>query len=86
MVTPHKEALLPLTGVIAMTHMVTAAVVAQALQISEGSVYKLGKKNELPFETHKFGRSVRFKRVDVEAFVGRPLTDTEAGLPEGSVG
>lgn len=59
------------------SHMVDAADVAKALDISVSAVYQLGKRNELPFESIKLGRIVRFRRKDVEAFLGGSLENTD---------
>lgn len=49
--------------------MLGAEVVAEVLDISVSHVHNLAKRDQLPFPTYKFGRTVRFRRVDVEAFV-----------------
>jgi len=82
MVLLHKRAPLTTQLGFAMSHMVTAAVVADVLGISQQNVYKLGRKDELPFKMHKFGRAYRFKRTDVEEFTGRPLVDEEVNALE----
>lgn len=58
--------------------MVDAEVVARVLNISKPAVYQLADRKQLPFESHKFGKCVRFKRSEVEAFIGQPLDEMEA--------
>jgi excisionase family DNA binding protein len=60
---------------VAQPFMVEADVVAQALNISVSAVHQLAKKDELPVTAHRFGRSVRFKRTELEEFLGAPLSE-----------
>lgn len=53
--------------------MVTAAVVAKVMMLSEPGVYLAARENRLPFPSFRIGRAVRFRRVDIEAFTGCPL-------------
>jgi excisionase family DNA binding protein len=55
--------------------MLDAEPVARALNISTTSLYKLARGGELPFSVTKIGRLYRFKRVEVEAFLGAPLDE-----------
>lgn len=58
--------------------MVDAMVIATVFDISKATVYNLAKRESgLPFPSYKFGRTLRFKRVDVEQFVGGPIDQFE---------
>jgi predicted DNA-binding transcriptional regulator AlpA len=53
--------------------MVDAPVVAKVLDISLAGVYQLSRKNQLPFPSYKLGRILKFKRAEIEEFVGGPI-------------
>lgn len=57
--------------------MVTAAVVAKELGLSETGVYEQARRGTLPFKSYNFGRSVRFRRIDIEECTGCPVEVSE---------
>jgi excisionase family DNA binding protein len=60
--------------------MVDADVVASCLSISPSAVYQLVRRNEFPIPAHRFGRAVRFKKSDLESFLG--VTLDEVSVPQ----
>lgn len=57
--------------------MLDAAVVADAIGISRSQLYALANAKQLPFPAHRFGKLLRFRRIDVETFLGQPLEVTQ---------
>lgn len=55
--------------------MISTFVVAKALSISAAAVYQLARDDKLPFPAYRFGRIIKFKRVEVEQFIGEPLDE-----------
>lgn len=64
---------LPPMGTKGASPMITAADVARTLLITEAGVYTMARRGTLPIPVLKFGRTVRFRRSDLEAFIGCPL-------------
>jgi excisionase family DNA binding protein len=54
--------------------LLKAPAVAEALDISERTVFSLGKRGEIP--RVMVGRSVRYFRADIEAWIARNKTTT----------
>jgi excisionase family DNA binding protein len=50
-----------------VTEFYTVKQLANALQITEMTVYRLVRRGELP--CHSIGRAMRFRRSDVEGFL-----------------
>jgi excisionase family DNA binding protein len=55
--------------------MLEAEPVARALNISVSSLYKLAREEQLPFGAQKLGKLYRFKRVEVENYLGASLDE-----------
>lgn len=60
-----------------MKAMLDAEDIAPLLNLKVKQVYALASREQLPFETYRFGRRVLFKRIDVEAFTGMPFVEEE---------
>ncbi len=55
--------------------MVDAKTVAQVLNVSESAVLQHTASGKLDIPRVNIGRTVRFRKVDVEAFIGAPLEE-----------
>jgi excisionase family DNA binding protein len=62
-------------------YMLGSEPVARALNISVSSLYKLAREERLPFSAEKLGKLYRFKRAEVENYLGASL-DEVLGSPE----
>jgi len=47
----------------------TVAELAEILRVKPLTIYRMVKRGEI--ESHRIGRSIRFRRDDIEAFLGR---------------
>lgn len=68
-------------------YILDAETVAKVCNVSLSSLYNYAKKGNLPFKAEKFGNLWRFRRTEVEAWLGCTIeealavevdTDTEA--------
>ena len=55
--------------------LLTVQQVARAMSMSPSSIYQLARQGRLPFDTEHIGRSVRFRRTQVEEYLGVKLDD-----------
>lgn len=64
----------PLTPeqVLGLPAMPAVRVAFAALNVSEGTGYKLIREGQFPIEVVEFGRALRVRKVDLVAFLGLP--------------
>lgn len=69
--------------VLALPAMAGAKDAFAALNISEGTGYKLIREGRFPIEVIEFGRAKRVRKVDLLGFLGLagPITANEAAAP-----
>ena len=61
-----------------MEVLLTAEEVAQVLRMHERTVRRMASKDEIP-GARRIGREWRFRRGEIEKFVGEPLPKPDAG-------